>query len=225
MAKLILSFKGHHLSIHHLDERPATIGRDGNCGICIDSLAIAPRHAELVPSDGGYLLLTLDPDYPVLLNSEQMDQARLHHGDLIQVGKHTLTFSEDTLEIAPPQSPNEPESEGPEEEVEGEIATGFVPAYIQIQSGSRIGKVIVFRRAVTRLKRAGAEGVVVSRKGDTYHMLRLDGKADIGINSAPIADGEAEVELSNGDLVQVDELRFQFFTGEIGEPPGDASES
>ena len=100
MAKLILSFKGLLLSVHHLDERPMTIGRDPACRIAVDSLAIAPRHAELVSSDADFLLLALDPDYPVLLNNEQVDQASLHHGDEIQLGKHTLSFSNDTLELA-----------------------------------------------------------------------------------------------------------------------------
>lgn len=223
MAKLILSFKGHHLSIHHLGEAPAIIGRDKACGVCIDSLAVAPKNAEVVPSAGEFLLLALDPEYPVLLNEEQVDQASLHHGDLIQIGKHTLSFSQDTLEPAPPRSATEPETEEPEEERD-EITTDSVPAYMQIQSGRRIGKVVVFRRAVTRLSGAGAEGVVVRRNGDTYHLVKLVKQADIRIDGAPVARIETQVQLRNNNVVEVNDVRLQFFSGETGEPPDAAAE-
>jgi hypothetical protein len=218
MAKLTLSFKGHHLSIHHLGEAPATIGRDADCGIRIDSLAIAPRHAELVSSGGEYLLLALDPDYPVLLNSEQVDQASLHHGDLIQIGKHTLTYSEDSLELMPPHPPQDAEPEAPEEE-EDETAADSMPAYIQVQSGRRIGRVIVLRRSVTRLSRAGAKDVIVARKGDSYHLLRLDEKTSVRIDGIVLADEDVEMELRNGYVIDLDDVRCQFFTGEAGAAP------
>jgi pSer/pThr/pTyr-binding forkhead associated (FHA) protein len=223
MAKLTLSFKGHHLSIYHPGEAPTIIGRDETCGICIDSLAVAPKNAELISSDGEYLLLALDPEFPVLLNDELVDRASLHHGDLIQIGKHTLTFTQDTLELAPRRPATEPETEEPDEEGE-EITTEALPAHIQIQSGRRIGKVIVFRRAVTRLSRAGAEDVVVTHDGDTYHLVQLEKQADIRIDGIPVADDEMEVQLHNNAIVKINDVRFQFFSGETDEPPGAAAE-
>lgn len=222
MAKLILSFKSHHLSIHHLEEAaPTTIGRDEDCGIHIDSLAVAPMHAELVPSEGEYLVLALDPDYPVLVNAERVDQATLNHGDQIQIGKHTLSYSEDAMELAPPRPAAEPDNEEPEN-VGQEMAPESVPAYIQFQSGRQIGKVVIFNRALTRLKRAGSEGVVVSRNGDTYRLLLLDRQADVRIDGRPVED--EEVELHNNNVVQVNQVRFQFFSGEAGKPPQSADE-
>lgn len=217
MAKLTLSFKGHHLSIHRLDEKPTTIGRDGDCRICIDSLAIAPRHAELVPSEDGYLLLGLDPDYPVRLNTEQVDQASLRHGDLIQIGKHTLVFSEDRLELAharPAKAEVDTEAktqaDDAEEEVE-ESPTDSVTGYMQIQSGPRIGRFLIFRRAVTKLKRAGADGVVVTRAGDSYQLVRLKEQVRIRIDGIPIDDEDVEVTLHHNNLIEIDKVRLQFF--------------
>lgn len=223
MAKLTLSFKGHHLSIYHLGEAPTIIGRDETCGICIDSLAVAPKNAELISSDEECQLLALDPEFPVLLNDEQVDQASLRHGDLIQIGKHTLTFSRDTVELGLSRPAAEPETEKPDNEGE-KIATETLPAHIQIQSGRRIGKVVVFRRAVTRLSRAGAEGVVVTHDGDTYHLVQLEKQEDIRIDGVPVADDEMEVQLHNNAIVKINDVRFQFFSGETGEPPGAAAE-
>lgn len=225
MAKLTLSFKGHHISIHHLEENPTTIGRDEDCGIRIDSLAVAPRHAELIPSENGYLMLGLDPDYPIQLNSERIDQASLHHGDMIQIGKHTLVFSEDTQGLVPtyPATTAEAEAEAETEaeaksrtdEPEGaaeKTSTDSVTGYMQIQSGPLIGRVLVFRHAMTQLKRAGAEGVVITRNGDSYKLVRIEEQARIKIDGIPVEEEDVEFSLHHDNLIEIDSLRFRFFT-------------
>lgn len=231
MAKLTLSFKGRLLSVHHLDERPVTIGRDPGCGIRIDSLAVAPRHVELVPTDTIYLLLGLDTDYPVLLNNERVDQATLNHDDEIQLGKHTLHYSEDSVVLSFPRrkpagaaaepapgEPAEPPAVEVVEEDDEEPAGGAVPAYMQVQSGPQIGRVITFRRSVTRLNRAGAEDIIVTRQGDSYYLLRLGGQTVVRISGSRVtADGE--VRLNDNDLIEIGELRFRFFAGRSGESP------
>lgn len=219
MAKLILSFKGHLLSVHHLDESPMTIGRDLDCRIAIDSLAIAPRHAEMIPIDTGSLLLALDPEYPVLLNNEQVDQATLHHGDMIQVGKHTLEFSEDSFDLVPNPVVIDNTQVSSTDEA-GESASAPVPAYMQFQSGPKIGRVIVFRRSVTRLSRAGAEDVIVTRRGHSYHLSRLGGKYPIKI--AGTAVGDQEMELHHNDIIEVGDRRLRFFCVEAEVPTDDA---
>jgi pSer/pThr/pTyr-binding forkhead associated (FHA) protein len=210
MAKLILSFKGLLLSVHHLDERPMTIGRDPACRIAVDSLAIAPRHAELVSSDADFLLLALDPDYPVLLNNEQVDQASLHHGDEIQLGKHTLSFSNDTLELArrPAADRARPPAGGEEDPV---------PAYLQVQSGPQIGKVVVLRRAVTRLSPVGAKDVLVTRRDNAYHLSRLDGDKPITVGGAALV-GDADVALRHNDVIEIGTTRFCFFSADTDIP-------
>ena len=100
MAKLTLSFKGHLIAIHHLGEGGATIGRDLDCAIPIDSLAVAPRHAQILAHADGYSITAIDPDHPVIVNSEKVEQAPLHHGDLIRIGKHTLHYAEAAQEVA-----------------------------------------------------------------------------------------------------------------------------
>jgi hypothetical protein len=218
MAKVTLSFKGRLLSIHHLDAHPTTIGRDPDCRISIDSLAIAPRHAELIPMDTGFLLLALDPEYPVLLNNEQVDQASLHHGDLIGLGKHTLSFSEDSLDLAPQSAAIDPMSKSEEDET-GEL--GPVSAYLQVQSGPKIGRVIAFRRAVTRLSRIGAADVIVTRRGDSYHISRLGGDDRIRIGGELMAKDD-DMELRDNDAVEIGEVRLRFFRTATGGHAGTA---
>jgi predicted component of type VI protein secretion system len=204
VATLTLSFKGRLLSVHHLDERPTSIGRDPNCRIPIDSLAVAPRNAEVIPAHGDYLLLALDPDYPVLLNGEQVDQASLRHGDLIQLGKHTLSFSEDSLRLA-----------GSAMDTPGLASTDVDPttltSYLQLQSGPQIGRIVVLRRSVTRLSHAGAADLIVTRREDGYHLSHLEGGTAFRVDGRTVA-GDGEAQLCDGSLIEIGEVRLQFFT-------------
>jgi pSer/pThr/pTyr-binding forkhead associated (FHA) protein len=217
MSKLTLSFKGRLLSIYHLeDAQPVTVGRDTDCQLCIDSLAIAPRHAELMPTDTGWLLLSLDPGFPVLLNDAQVDQASLHHGDTIQLGKHTLSFSEDTLELGPIPPREEPTATREETGSQNaEVAEEAVPAYLQVQSGPQIGRVIVLRRSVTRLSRLGIEDVIVTRHGDTYRLARLGRKQRVKINEESMDADDAT--LTNNGTIEIGPVRLRFF---LAEPEG-----
>lgn len=221
MAKLMLSFRDRLLLIHHMEEQPATIGRDPDCRISIDSLAVAPKHAEIMPTEAGFLLLALDPDYPVLLNNEQVDQASLHHGDQIQVGKHILNFSEDSLELPARHRPPT-EAAAASEAAEDDVGPDVSFAYVQVQSGPRIGRFIVFRRAVTRLHRVGADDVIVTRYDDAYHLLRLGGDSIVKIDGKEV-ESDAEVVLQTNNLIEIDDIRLQFFSGEDS-PPAEADD-
>ena len=97
MAKLSLSFKGHPITVHHFDEgtEVITIGRNPGCTLLIDSLAIAPMHAKVISSQGESQIVAMTDELPTLVNSRPITEHLLSHGDIIQVGKHTLTFAED----------------------------------------------------------------------------------------------------------------------------------
>jgi hypothetical protein len=210
MATLTLSFKGRLLAVHHLDERPTSVGRDADCRIPIDSLAVAPRNAEIMTTETGFLLLALDPDYPVFLNGEQVDQASLHHGDTIQVGKHTLGFSEDSLQPAAPL----PGMDIPGLEA-ADVDPATLTAYIQLQSGPQIGRIVVLRRSVTRLSHAGAHDLIVIRRKEGYHLSHLQGRTPFRVDSKTI-QGDGEARLQNGSLIEFEDVRLQFFTEDRG---------
>jgi hypothetical protein len=218
MATLTLSFKGKRLSVYQLDQRPMSIGREASCRIAIDSLAVAPKNAEVMPTEMGFLLLALDPDYPVYLNDEQADQATLHHGDRIQVGKHTLSFSADKLE---PPAPNAG-IDTPDLEP-ADVDPDALTAYVQLQSGPQIGRILVLRRAVTRLSHLGAEALIVTRRAEGYYLSRLEGQASFRVDGRSL-DDDAEAPLLNGSLIELENGRLQFFTAEespkTDSPPG-----
>ncbi|MES9821979.1 MAG: FHA domain-containing protein, partial [Candidatus Thiodiazotropha sp.] len=101
MAKLTLSFKGRVIDVFHIERDKTEIGRNDDCTIPIDSLAIAPVQAVITRNDDqSYLLQAQEEAFPVLVNHEKTEQTTLNHGDVIQVGKHTLSFAEDVMDLS-----------------------------------------------------------------------------------------------------------------------------
>ena len=206
MAKLTLTFKGRLLAVYRLEQPSSIIGRDPTCPIFIDSLAIAPRHAELGQTEDGLILTALDDEHPVFRNGQRIKYSPLVDGDVILIGKHTLTVSladEDAPLLTLPTRPTPP----PDEPAD---APDPVPAYLQIQSGPDIGQVINVTRAVTRLQRIGGDEVIISRRGGRYLLTRIGeaNRVDVGRQSV---QGDTEVELTNGVEIEVDGTRCQFF--------------
>jgi hypothetical protein len=210
MAKVTLSFKGRQISIHRLGERPVTIGRDSDCDIPIDSLAIGPRHALITAHPDGYSLAAANPEYSVVLNNEKVDQAALHHGDLIRIGKHTLHFAEEACEAAQEVAvmPAPPQANAHRD-------AGAELAYVQVQSGPDLGRVFALHGDSMRLTLAGANRVVITRRKSGYFLLCDDPDAAFGINGKP-APPRTEVPLPDAAVIEVDKLRCQFFCTKWG---------
>jgi hypothetical protein len=211
MAKLTLSFKGHLISIHHLGEQPAFIGRDMSCEVPIDSLAVAHHHAVITAYPDGYSIAALDPDHPVILNNEQVEQAALHHGDLIQIGKHTLHFSEAAQEVAAIPAAPQPAA------ASGDWCPAPELAYVQIQSGPELGRVVALHRDSTRLTEAGAgtDHIVITRRGAGYVVACGAPGLALDVNGEPAETG-AEVPLPDAAVIEAGTLRCQFFCGGAG---------
>jgi hypothetical protein len=202
MAKVTLSFKGRLISIHHLGEQPATIGRDPDCEIHIDSLAVALRHAIITAHPDGYGIAALDAEHPVILNNEAVEQAALHHGDLIRIGKHTLSFADATQEVA--AKPVLPQESVPQRD------SGAGLAYVQVQSGPELGRVFVLHGESTRLTPVGAEHLIITRREQGYFLACDDPGVMLNINRWPAEPG-TEIPLGEATLIEADDLRYQFF--------------
>lgn len=155
MAKLTLSFKDKKLKIFPISGPELVVGRDPACSVHIDSLAVQPLHARIY-TDGEYFCIeNLQTDDPVQINHKPLaEPATLQDGDQIQVGKHTLSFS------------SEPANEGVvvNHAPQRRVLTGW----LQIMSGSHLGRTIRLDRAMTRLGKSGQESAIIVRREDGY---------------------------------------------------------
>ncbi|MCU7935769.1 MAG: FHA domain-containing protein [Candidatus Thiodiazotropha sp. (ex Dulcina madagascariensis)] len=210
MPKLTLSFKGRVIDVFHLESGETHIGRNDDCSISIDSLAIAPVQAVITPDENEvYCLQAVDEAFPVLVNHQSAQQTQLHHGDVIQVGKHTLAFAEDVMELGaalgqPPQSADEqppPETEGAED---AKAESGI----LQIVNGDNFGRIIPLKRNMTRIGHAGGDCAMIARRESGYFICFLEGPNPPSINRQPIGD-QAQL-LKDGDLIDVGGTQMQF---------------
>jgi pSer/pThr/pTyr-binding forkhead associated (FHA) protein len=207
MPKLTLSFKGRVIDVFHLETVSTDIGRDSDCSISIDSLAIAPLQATITEEDGGYRLTARDEAFPVIVNNEPMDETKLSHGDVIQIGKHTLTFAEDVMELGADlsQAPATGENESAQDQaIDEPISTSI----LQIVNGDNFGRIIPLTRNMTRIGHTGGDCAMIARREEGYYITFLEGQNPPTINQQMIADQGQQ--LKDGDLIEVGGTQMQF---------------
>lgn len=212
MARLTLSFKGQKLKQYGLESSETLIGRDPECDIFIDSLALAPRHARIRRDGDGFTIEPFDNDTPLSINqSPAKDATPLADGDTIQVGKHTLSYHSDPLA-----------SRGDTEDNSATDATApsDIHGWLQIQSGSHLGRTIRLNKAFTRIGNADSHLAVIARRSDGHYLSHLSGENAPRVNDRNI--GDTSHRLDNGDRVQVGELLVQFFTDATLTAAGDS---
>jgi len=73
-------------------QEQVVIGQEETCDVVLADARVASRHAELSGSAEGPLLVNLNPETRIRLNGQVVDQALLKPGDLIELGRTTLTF-------------------------------------------------------------------------------------------------------------------------------------
>ena len=79
-------------SSYRLESPVTAIGRHPDSDIFLDDITVSRRHVELVKDDQGYLLRDVGSLNGTYVNRERVDEARLHHGDEVQVGRYRLSF-------------------------------------------------------------------------------------------------------------------------------------
>lgn len=68
------------------------IGRHPNSDIVLDDITVSRRHAQVVYSDGAYVVRDVGSLNGTYVNQQRTDEARLYHGDEVQIGKFRLVF-------------------------------------------------------------------------------------------------------------------------------------
>jgi pSer/pThr/pTyr-binding forkhead associated (FHA) protein len=208
MPKLTLSFKGRVIDVFHLEANSTKIGRDPDCAISIDSLAIAPLQATITETGDIYRLEAQDEDFPVLVNHEKIEEINLHHGDVIQIGKHTLAFAEDVMElgadlsVSPATVEEEPQADAEDDEEESSSSV------LQIVNGDNFGRIISLHRHMTRIGHTGGDCAMIARREVGYYITFLEGANPPTVNHHPLAD-QGQL-LNDGDLIEVGGTQMQF---------------
>ena len=209
MPKLTLTFKGRLIDVFHIKEGETFIGRDPDCEIAIDSLAISPVNARIKLEDNTCHLQNMDEGFPTLINHKSQASADLCHGDVIQVGKHTLSFAEDALELGGEILKKDLKTESvsdDSETIDEETSKGI----LQIMNGDKFGRIIPLSRNMTRIGRTGGNCAMIARRDSGYYISYLEGPAPPLVNKTPLGD-ETQL-LADGDIIEVGSTQMQFHT-------------
>jgi pSer/pThr/pTyr-binding forkhead associated (FHA) protein len=86
----------------------ATIGRDADCDVVIESKSVSRKHAEIMGTDKGYLLVDLSTNGTFVNGEKIAGQKVLARADVIRVGDADLRFYAD-----PPKGGGQPAAAAP----------------------------------------------------------------------------------------------------------------
>lgn len=206
VGKLILSFKGRTLDEFLIPHGAAVIGSAADCEVHIDSLAIEPRHTRISRRDDGYVLEDLQTPGGTFVNGRKISVHPLRPGDIIRVGKHTLTFSADGDDSPGGAAPGA--ASAAEETADPSLRAGW----LQITSGKNMGKTIRLTRSVTNIGQRGRQTAMIARRNDGYYLSHLQGESPPRVGDRDI--GDQSWALQDGDIIQLGDVKMQFYLTE-----------
>jgi Inner membrane component of T3SS, cytoplasmic domain/zinc-ribbon domain len=79
-------------SSYRLDEKVTAIGRHPDSDVFLDDITVSRRHVTVERDDDGYVLRDVGSLNGTYVNRKRVDEARLRHGDEVQIGRYRLTF-------------------------------------------------------------------------------------------------------------------------------------
>ena len=75
-----------------IDSDLTRLGRATDCEISLDDITVSRRHAEILRNGDEYRVRDSGSLNGTYVNSERIDEAALHQGDELQVGKFRMVF-------------------------------------------------------------------------------------------------------------------------------------
>jgi pSer/pThr/pTyr-binding forkhead associated (FHA) protein len=102
MPKITLKFKENVLADYHLPPGCSLkIGRRKDNDIVLDNLAVSSHHGKIDSAGDGFVYIDLKSKNGSFINQQLVSSHWLQDGDVIFIGKHSLTFAYFESEIHP----------------------------------------------------------------------------------------------------------------------------
>jgi pSer/pThr/pTyr-binding forkhead associated (FHA) protein len=228
VSKLTLSFKGKVLRTFPLKQGMMEIGSDPNCMIHIDSLAVQDKHARIETHGNDSILFDLKTEDGTFVNQNRITEHKLKDGDMIRVGKHTLTYkleeissleaneSSTSIEISPimgttAEQPVLDDTPGQEQETEEPSfqSSSIKHGWLQILNGQNLGKTLSLTRNMTNIGKPKVATAVITRRQEGYFISHLEGKHPPSVGNKEI--GDQSVQLQDGDIITIGNINMQFY--------------
>ena len=92
-------------SSFRLDAPSTSVGRHPGSEIFLDDITVSRRHVTIVQTDTGFVVRDAGSLNGMYVNRQRCEEAQLHHGDELQVGRFRLRFVENSPGNNPGSSP------------------------------------------------------------------------------------------------------------------------
>ena len=92
MFRITLSLGGTVVRKYPFEKDDCTIGRDADCDISIDNVAVSRKHASITLSDGEYVLEDLQSGNGTFMDGQKIVTHVLQNGQSFMIGKYSLAF-------------------------------------------------------------------------------------------------------------------------------------
>ena len=92
MFRITLSLGGSVVRKYPFEKDDCTIGRDADCDIAIDNVAVSRKHATITLSDGEYVLEDLQSGNGTFIDGQKIVTQVLANGTTFTIGKYSLAF-------------------------------------------------------------------------------------------------------------------------------------
>ena len=79
-------------SSYRLEHAKTTIGRHPDSDVFLDDITVSRRHAQIEHDDDGYFVRDAGSLNGTYVNRKRVDDARLRHGDEVQIGRYRLSI-------------------------------------------------------------------------------------------------------------------------------------
>jgi len=223
-------------------------GREAGCDVVVPGKDVSRRHAEIVQTPKGYLLVDSSTN-GTFVNEERVEGQRLlARGDVLKLGEEQFRFYADPPKPAPgpPEGPAaKPPAAAPPKLADtvnaipaapraapgaGRPSSGGAPlASFLVKNGSLKGQRLLVRTPIVNIGRADYNDLVVPDESVSTQHAKLQRREgiwillDLGSTNGTFADGErvsSDAALAPGALVRLGDIQFVFETTEADDALG-----
>jgi pSer/pThr/pTyr-binding forkhead associated (FHA) protein len=237
MPTLKLNFKDKSIADYQLQKGVSlTIGRRKNNDVVIENLAVSSHHAKIDSVGDDFVLIDLKSKNGSFVNEQLIDSHWLKQGDVISIGKHSLTFCYSEGEKMPDDASDEFEKTMAMDTSQyrsmmnkskpkisrhlagsGENRTVGLLAYLAGGNGeiklsakiTKIGKHPTSDIIVKGLT-VGQTAATISRRPDGFYLSYVEGISKPKVNETTV---KRSILLNDLDIIYLGSTKLQFFEG------------
>ncbi|MFO7686839.1 MAG: FHA domain-containing protein [Desulfobacterales bacterium] len=234
MPMLTLKFKKNTIADYPLHKgKSITIGRRTNNDIVVENLAVSGHHAKIDSIGDGFVLTDLQSKNGCFVNEQLVTSQWLKHGDVVNIGKHTLVFSYGDGEARPEEvSAQVDQTLALDADMFRKMVAGnpAAPPLATVESKHPLGILsylsggngeITLTKKLTKIGKdpnadivvgglgVGHTAATISMRPNGFHLSHVSGLFKAKVNGEAVKD---TIQLKEFDIIELGSTKLQFFT-------------